>query len=234
MFLFGISMLSPCPFSSSASFSSSLHPFLQLLGLSDQELQEQMAKGYSYAFNMGNNNTIPFQDFQEAVKVLMERNMPDVLLNRQKEAVIMPETHLPNMPRVVDEQSYREKKMQLDASSLKLLEMKQGKEDLQVARGDLVEKALFQELHKFYKNNAVVVFWGPKLRLPGKDKGSHQEFDFVIIDLMLKAVIGIESKATLNEKALGEPSNGICRKIWFFIPTRSPPPPPPVSWDPQN
>ena len=41
---------------------------------------------------------------------------------------------------------------------------------------------------------------GPRLRLPGKGKGSEQEFDFVIIDLELKAVIGIESKATLNEK----------------------------------
>ena len=41
---------------------------LQLLGLSDQELLEQIAKGHSYAFNMGNNNIIPFQDFQEAAK----------------------------------------------------------------------------------------------------------------------------------------------------------------------
>ena len=29
-------------------------------------------------------------------------------------------------------------------------------------------------------------FWGPKLRLPGKDKGSHQEFDFVVVDYKLK------------------------------------------------
>ena len=45
-----------------------------------------------------------------------------------------------------------------------------------------------------------MVFWGPKLRLPGKGKGAHQEFDFEIIDMVLKAVIGIESKATLNGK----------------------------------
>ena len=57
---------------------------LQLLGLSDQDLQEQMAKGHSYAFNMGNNNIIPFQDFQEAAKVLMERNTPEVLHNMQR------------------------------------------------------------------------------------------------------------------------------------------------------
>ena len=55
-------------------------------------------------------------------------------------------------------------------------------------------------VQKFYKNKKVVVFWGPKLRLPGKGKGAHQEFDFEIIDMVLKAVIGIESKATLNGK----------------------------------
>ena len=158
---------------------------LQLLGLSDQELQEQMAKGHSYAFNMGNNNIIPFQDFQEAAKVLMERNMPDVLHNTQTEAVFMPETHLPNMPRVVDEQRYQARKRKLDETELQFLRMRAGTEDLQVATGDLAEKELSEELHKFYKNKEVVVFCGPKLRLPGKGKGDHQEFDFVIIDPLL-------------------------------------------------
>ena len=172
-------------------------PLLQLLGLSDQELQEQMAKGHVYAFNMGNNNIIPFKDFREAVRVLMERNMPEVLQNRQTEAIFMPEAHLPNMPRVVDEQRYMTRKGHLDFSLLQFLGMKSGSEDSQVARGDLVEKELFGDLHKFYKNKRVVVFWGPKLRVPGKD---HQEFDFVIVDLELKAIISIESKATLNVK----------------------------------
>merc|ERR1719370_847393 len=131
---FEVSLLSPV-----FSTSSSPHPMLQLLGLSDQELQEQMAKGHSYAFNMGNNNIISFQDFQEAAKVLMERNMPDILHNTQTEAVFMPETHLPNMPRVVDEQRYQTRKRKLDAVQLQNLEMKQGTEDLQGARGDLAE-----------------------------------------------------------------------------------------------
>merc|ERR1719500_1506438 len=117
------------------------------------------------------------------------------------EAVFMPETHLPNMPRVVDEQRYQTRKRKLDAAELQFLGMKQGTGDSQVARGDFVEKELFEELNKFYKNKKVVVFWGPKLRLPSKGKGSHQEFDFVIVDLELKAVIGIESKATLNGNA---------------------------------
>ena len=72
-----------------------------------------MAKGHSYAFNMGNKNIIPFKDFLVAAKVLMERNMPDVLHNRQTEAVFMPETHLPNMPRVIDEQRYEARKKNL-------------------------------------------------------------------------------------------------------------------------
>ena len=43
------------------------------------------------------------------------------------------------------------------------------------------------------------MFWGPKLRLSGKAPG-HQEFDFVIVDLDLKAIIRIESTQTLNRK----------------------------------
>ena len=113
---------------------------LHLLCLSDQELQEQMAKGHSYAFNMGNNNVIPFKDFQEAAKVLMERNLPHVLHNRQTEAVFIRDTHLPNMPRVVDEEKYKAKKAKLDERDLQFLEMKAGTEDSQVAHGDLAEK----------------------------------------------------------------------------------------------
>ena len=140
-----------------------------------------MVKSHSYAFNMGNNNVIPLHDIQEVQEVLMERDMPEVLHNRQMEAVIFPETHLPNMPRVIDEQQYKARKEQLGAAQLQFLGMKQGTEDSQVARGDLGEKVLFQELKKFYKNKKVVVFLGPKLRLPGKGKGSHQELSLIHI-----------------------------------------------------
>ena len=126
---FGVSLLSPS--SPSLSSSSSPHPMLQLLGLTDQELQEQMAKGHIYAFNMGNNNIIPFKDFQEAAKVLMERNMPEILHNKQKQAVFIPETHLPNIPRCVDEEEYKAKKAKLDKPDLRLLQMKAGSEDSQ-------------------------------------------------------------------------------------------------------
>ena len=79
---FGVSMLS---LPSLLASSSSPHSMLQLLSLPDQELQEQMARGHSYAFNMGNDNIISFQNFQEAAKLLMERNMPKVLHNTQTE-----------------------------------------------------------------------------------------------------------------------------------------------------
>jgi hypothetical protein len=121
----------------------SASPLLQLLGLSDQELQEQMTKDHSYAFNMGNNNIIPFQDIQLVLQTLMERNMPEVLHNSQTEAVFMPETHLPNMPRIVDEQRYQTRKGQLDAAELQFQGMKRGTEDSQVAIGDQAEKELF-------------------------------------------------------------------------------------------
>ena len=137
--VFSVSLLSSSP-SSSESSSSSPHPFLQLLGLSDQELQEQMAKGHSYAFNMGNNNIIPFSDFRVAAEELMKRNMREVLLNRQTGAVFMPEAHLPDMPRIVDEQRYMTRKRKLDDSALKFLGMKQGTQDFQVANGNFVEK----------------------------------------------------------------------------------------------
>ena len=160
---------------------------LHLLGLSDQELQEQMAKGHSYAFNMGNNNIMPFQDYQEAAKVLMEQNMPEIIHNTQTEAVFMSETHLPKIPRIVTHETrYQARKRKLNEARLQYLRMKTGTEDFQVAHGDIGEKKLFEVLKKFYKTQKVVVFWGPKLRLPGKDKGSHQEFDFVVVDYKLK------------------------------------------------
>ena len=56
-----------------------------ILGLSDLELQEHMAKDHSYDFDI-----ILFKNYQEATRVLMERNMPDILHNSQTETVFMP------------------------------------------------------------------------------------------------------------------------------------------------
>ena len=198
---FGVSILSP--FTPSLASSSSLSPILQLFGLSDREMQDQITKKYSYAFNMGNNNNISFQNYKEAAEVLMQRNMPDVLHNRQTKAVFQPDTHLPDLPRALDEERYKARKEDFDETNLLYFGMKKEGGDLDTVRGNLIEEELFQELKQFYKDKKVVVFWGPKLRLPGKAKGSHQEFDFVIVDLDLKAVIGIESKASLNKSSKG-------------------------------
>ena len=51
--------------------SSSPLPLPSLLGLSDLQLQEQMAKGHSYGFNMGHGKIIPFKDYKKAAEALM-------------------------------------------------------------------------------------------------------------------------------------------------------------------
>ena len=185
---FGVSLISS---SSSASLpSTSFHPLLQLLGLTDQELQEQMAKGHIYAFNMGNDNIIPFENFKVAGKELMKRNMPEVLDGSQTEAIFIPETPFPNIPRCVNKQEYEMRTVQ----ALQFLRINQNKAegDLGMVRGDQAESELFMELKKCYRDKKAVVFWGPKLRLPGKDRGAHQEFDFVIVDMELKKMSGVQ------------------------------------------
>ena len=82
--------------------SSSPRPLPHLLGLTDQQLQEKIAKGHPYAFNLGHGKIIPFNDYEEAAKALMERNMPDVLHDTQTKAIFLPETHLPKMPRLLE------------------------------------------------------------------------------------------------------------------------------------
>ena len=49
-----------------------------------------MAKAHPYAFNMGGSRVIPLEDYKEAGSTLMERNMPEVLHDRQTEVVFVP------------------------------------------------------------------------------------------------------------------------------------------------
>ena len=83
----GVSLLTPSP---------NPPPILDLLGVSDQELQDHMAKGHPYVFNMGGGKT--YQNYQETAKVLMERNMSEVLHDRQTEVVFLPEGYMPSRP----------------------------------------------------------------------------------------------------------------------------------------
>ena len=87
----GVSLLSPSP---------NPRPILDLLGVSDQALQEQMAKGHPYIFNMGGGKF--FKNYRETVNALMERNMPDILHDKQTEIFFLPEAHMPKMARIVD------------------------------------------------------------------------------------------------------------------------------------
>ena len=41
------------------TLSPTPQPLLDLLGVDDQELQDQMAKGHPYAFNMGSGKSMP-------------------------------------------------------------------------------------------------------------------------------------------------------------------------------
>ena len=109
-----------------------------------------MAKGHPYAFNMGSGNIIPYQNYQEAIKMLMERNMPEVLHNRQAEVVSLPQTHLPKMPRVVDLQAYETKKKSLSAKLLGFLGMKKGREDAANALGNIAERDIAEKLQNFF------------------------------------------------------------------------------------
>ena len=154
-----------------------------------------MEQWHPYAFNMGHGKTIPFKDYQEAAQVLMERNMTEVLNDSQTKATVLPETHVPKMPRIVDAEEYEEKKKNLADEELDFLEMRKGREDITNAAGDFIEKELSDALKKYYEKSKVVILQGPTLR---KGKGKMQENDFVIVDYERKVIICIESKATLN------------------------------------
>ena len=86
--MLGVSVLTP---------SLNPRPLTELLPFSKGEkLQDEIVKAHPYAFNMGSSRIL--QDYKEAAKVLMERNMPEVLHDRQTEVVFVPECHLPKEP----------------------------------------------------------------------------------------------------------------------------------------
>ena len=136
---------------------STPQPLLDLLGLTDEQLQEVMAKDHPYGFIMGHNRNIPFSNYKEAAKALMERTLPQILEDKQTEPVFMPETHLPTVPRVVDMQEYGEKKKDLDEAAkenpkvLEELNMKPGQPvELTQAKGDLAEKEVGGEDQRIF------------------------------------------------------------------------------------
>ena len=170
-----------------------------------------MAKAHPYAFNMGASKVIPLEDYKKAGKTLMERNMPEVLHDKQTEVVYMPHCHLPEEPRVVDISRFESRKRKLDEMAqvegpavLEQLGMKAGPaKEVPHAKGDLAEKELREELKKFYdsaSDKEVVVYNGPWIRVPGESISSYQEKDCVIVNKNTKTVYNIESKAKLAER----------------------------------
>ena len=143
--LLGVSALTPCLNPRSLP---ELLPFRK-----GEKLEDGIVKAHPYAFNMGGTNVIPLRDYKEAAKVLIERNMPEVLRDRQTKVVFIPECHLSKEPRVLDLADFESRKQKLDEmallqgpsqSVLEQMGMEPGTpKELQHARGDLVEKELF-------------------------------------------------------------------------------------------
>ena len=100
------------------------------MGLTDEELQEKIAKGRPYAFNMGHGKTIPLKDYKEAGETLMERDMPEVLHDRQTKVLFVPDSNLPKMPHIVDLKEFEKRKDRLTEEELAFLEMRRGREDI--------------------------------------------------------------------------------------------------------
>ena len=160
------------------------------------------------------------QDYKEAAKLLMERNMPEILHDRQQEALFVPETHLPSRPRVVDVSRFGERKRKIDSmgpAALQLVDMKlsqQGEpEEMSHVKGDLAEKELVDELKRLLTTDGcdkeMVVYQGPSIRKPRKSKAFDQENDVVIIRKNTKTIYNIESKARLAKR----PGNKAVKQI---------------------
>merc|ERR550525_1399428 len=92
----------------------------------------------------------------------------------------------------------------MGSAVLKPLDMKPGPpEELSHARGDLAEKELVEEIKKVFdaaSDKEVVVYQGPRIRVPGELIQFYQEKDIVIVNKKTKTVYNIESKSKLAER----------------------------------
>merc|ERR1719458_2186265 len=76
-------------------------------------------------------------------------------------------------------------------------------EELTHAKGDLAEKEVVEEIKKVFdaaSDKEMVVYQGPRIRVPGELIQFYQEKDIVIINKKTKTVYNIESKAKLAER----------------------------------
>ena len=207
--LLGVSLLNPSPTS---------RPLPELLPfIKGETLPEVIADAHPYAFNMGGGRVI--QNYEDAAEALMERYMPEVLHDYQKEAIFVPETHMPTRPRAVDLQRLESRKRKVDEmgqEALKLVGMKRSKdgkpEEIDHVKGDLTEKELVVELKKFFASateKGVVVLHGPWIRKPREVKAYYQEKDVLIVKKKTKTVYNIECKTRLAKR----PGNNAIEQI---------------------
>ena len=193
----GPPVLNILPFSPSSSSGD----LLQLLGESKDSLQQLICSGHPYVFNLGGGKYLPPSDCDKVADVLLERNLPKVHKNTQRETCFVPETFLPTIPLAVDTEaelggrlsslSVEDKKKLGVNSCLKT----------QVA-GDRLEERLYKAL-KAHPENLGLVIQGGCMRSPGgTSRGEHSEHDFLIVNPRLKYILAIECKRTLNGKAI--------------------------------
>ena len=170
----------------------------------DHEVQDRMKNHHSFSFNMGAGKY--FDKFEDAEDELLKRNFPTISDDCQDCAIFVPETFLPKVPRAVDQKKYETTKKSLSEQFKNILRMKSGSEENQNLLGDLVEKELSDALKDFYSQNKddreVTVFQGAVFIPPGTKKGGNQEHDFLIVSKILKCIICIESKKSLNGKSV--------------------------------
>ena len=102
--------------------------------------------------------SLPFRTTKRQEKFLMERDMPEVLHNRQTVVVFLPEADLPTRSRVVDMPRFESRKRMIDEMAVleglamrEELGMRPGTpEEVTHSKGNLVEKELAEKLKKFY------------------------------------------------------------------------------------
>ena len=173
--------------------SSSSDDLLQLLGESKDSLQQLICSGHPYLFNLGGGKYLPPSDCDKVADVLLERNLPKVHNNTQRETCFVPETFLPTIPLAVDTEAELGGRL----SSLSVEDKKKlgvnGCLKTQVA-GDRLEERLYKAL-KAHPENLGLVIQGGCMRSPGAtSRGEHSEHDFLIVNPRLKYILAIECK----------------------------------------
>merc|ERR1719312_2131188 len=95
---------------------------------------DKMKKIHSYIFDMGAGQC--FQNYEDAEDALIKRNLPDISNDCQQNAVFLPETFLPKVPRAVyPTEEYEEHKKNLSEQENKFLGIKSGTEESQNLAG---------------------------------------------------------------------------------------------------